>query len=209
MPNWCNNDLSITGPKKTINIIKDKLIESKKDDNDPTGIGEVRIFETLIGSKMDEANGDWYNHNIERYGTKWDVAMSDAIVSKQRINSNIEEITMTFDTAWSPPIAFCTNLSKLYPDVEIRLFYSESGSDFSGEFIVSKESGVEDNQFGYYDGLYILRKEVWWESIEYCIEYAIEENESFEDFILSHSYISEDDIDTLKGIYREIKKSFK
>lgn len=209
MPNWCNNDLSITGPKKTINIIKDKLIESKKDDNDATGIGEVRIFETLIGSKIDEANGDWYNHNLQRYGTKWDVAMSDAIVSKNRIDSKTEEITMTFDTAWSPPIEFCTNLSKLYPDLAIRLFYSESGCDFSGEFVIDKELGSYSEEYGYYEGLYLLRKEVWWESIEYCIELAIEDDESFKSFSDNHSYISEDDIDALKEIYKEIKKSFK
>jgi len=202
MPNWCYNDLSIIGPKKTISIIKKKLDEISKSSEEESST----IFSTLIGRDEEMYKNDWYSHNTGRYGTKWDVNIKDAIYDKGSVNSKNDEIHITFDTAWSPPIEFCTKLSSLYPDLEIRLFYEESGNDFSGEFTTGRDLGSFDDQYTYYEGLYFLRKESWWESIDYSIQSAVDEESSLDNFIKEHPYILEKDISRVKKMYSEAKK---
>ena len=113
MPNWCNNWLVVTG-ENTRDIV-DKI--------KPEGM----LFETLVGGKYQGNDEGWYDHNINKYGTKWDVPMNE--IDPSIVNDT--ELSFAFATAWSPPVGFCQMLSKKY-GVKVRIEYDESGCDFAG-----------------------------------------------------------------------------
>ena len=179
MPNWCSNTITINGDKKQISIIKHAL-ESNKTNN---------VFETLVGREpkyTDEQyeNGAWYDSNVSYWGTKWDVSYDDC-----QIIYDEQSITLSPDTAWSPPIEFCNNLVKMYK-VSVHIFYSEPGIGFCGETnIYLDEEGVlitDDSEYGYLEGLYILDKELFWSEVDYYIDsYGEneEEDQSVEDYV--------------------------
>jgi hypothetical protein len=159
MPNWCNNSIIINGDEKTISALV-RVIEKTKD-------GEDKVFQSLIGypDHMTKADydKDWYDTNVNWFGTKWDVSYSDC-----NMDYDETEIRLSPDTAWSPPIEFLTNLVKQYDGIEAYIFYSEGGIGFSGETkIYRDEDGhtiVDDSEYPYLEGIYLLDKELFWGS---------------------------------------------
>jgi hypothetical protein len=125
MPNWCNNSLTIKGSKKSIDAILSAFIKPNP-------------FVNLIGYDSDNyAKGDWYKHNTERFGTKWDV---DYAVCERYGDTAMKA---QFDTAWSPPCAFVEEMCKRY-EVEACMNYEEFGMGFQGTFIVDAEGNATD-----------------------------------------------------------------
>ena len=159
MPNWCNNSIRINGDEKTISALV-RVIEKTKD-------GEDKVFQSLIGypdhMTKDDYDKDWYDTNVSWFGTKWDVSYSDC-----NMDYDETEIRLSPDTAWSPPIEFLTNLVKQYDGIEAYIFYSEGGIGFSGETkIYRDEDGhtiVDDSEYPYLEGIYLLDKELFWNS---------------------------------------------
>lgn len=195
MPNWCSNAITIVGRTGTITKIKN-LLDYKSANKKPE---DLLIFETLLGydTSTEEYNKNWYELNNERYGTKWDVSVE---------NSSIEylgtEIKMYFDTAWCPPINFLQNLSEKYKDLEIHIFYEEPGMYFSGEQYFNRGSQTHSEEYDYEEGLYRLRRESWWDHIEYQIENSIDEGEDFNTFISERKFIED------KKIIKELRDRF-
>jgi len=66
---------------------------------------------------------EWYGWNIANWGTKWDVDSIDCV-----IEGNTAKVS--FDTAWSPPIAFYEHLVEL--GFTITAYYYEPGMGFCG-----------------------------------------------------------------------------
>jgi hypothetical protein len=159
MPNWCNNSIRINGDEKTISALV-RVIENTKN-------GEDRVFQSLIGypdhMTKDDYDKDWYDTNVSWFGTKWDVSYSSC-----NMDYDETEIRLSPDTAWSPPIEFLTNLVKQYDGIEAYIFYSEGGIGFSGETkIYRDEDGhtiVDDSEYPYLEGIYLLDKELFWNS---------------------------------------------
>jgi hypothetical protein len=159
MPNWCNNSIRINGDEKTISALV-RVIENTKN-------GEDRVFQSLIGypdhMTKDDYDKDWYDTNVSWFGTKWDVSYSSCNMEYEET-----EIRLSPDTAWSPPIEFLTNLVKQYDGIEAYIFYSEGGIGFSGETkIYRDEDGhtiVDDSEYPYLEGIYLLDKELFWNS---------------------------------------------
>jgi hypothetical protein len=199
MPNWCSNTITITGDKKQISIIKHAL-ESNKNKS---------VFETLVGREpryTDEQyeNGAWYDSNVSYWGTKWDVSYDDC-----QIVYDEESISLSPDTAWSPPIEFCNNLVKMYK-VVVHIFYSEPGIGFCGETnIYLDEEGTlfsDDSEYGYLEGLYILDKELFWSEVDYYVDsYGEDEEEkTMEEYVEeTFPFITEED---KKTIVEQIKE---
>jgi hypothetical protein len=159
MPNWCNNSITISGDEKIISALV-RVIENTKN-------GEDRVFQSLIGypdhMTKDDYDKDWYDTNVSWFGTKWDVSYSSCNMEYEET-----EIRLSPDTAWSPPIEFLTNLVKQYDGIEAYIFYSEGGIGFSGETkIYRDEDGhtiVDDSEYPYLEGIYLLDKELFWNS---------------------------------------------
>jgi len=68
----------------------------------------------------------WYDWRIQNWDTKWDcydVSIDD---------DDIEQLEISFNTAWSPPEAICSAIREQYPDVSVSWFYDEPGCEIAG-----------------------------------------------------------------------------
>lgn len=76
---------------------------------------------------------DWYDWSVNNWGTKWDCIGAEGDITGDR-----KSLTISFDTAWSPPIAFYNVLVEMGFDVEAT--YTEEGMSFAGHY----ENGVDE-----------------------------------------------------------------
>jgi hypothetical protein len=118
---------------------------------------------------------------------------------------NKDEITLSCETAWSPPIPFLENLCKMYK-VNAYLFYSEGGVGFAGESTfnwVNGELEVYDDECGYLEGIYKYSNEEFWSEVEYRADSILDEDQSLEDFLGEFEFVSDEDKVELTRIYNE------
>ena len=194
MPNWCENEITITGDVSE--IVKDlNSIKNKEERN---------VFKTLIGLPegigQEEYEKDWYNINLDRFGTKWDVSYEDC--DPQEFDN---ELVLTPNTAWSPPTEFCVNLAKKY-GVEVEMYYYESGMDFCGKTYILPDGTYIEDDYTYMEGLYKFDADYFWMEIESFIEYAIEEGQSVEEFLEDYKYLASYDKKELIVTFKEKTK---
>jgi hypothetical protein len=153
MPNWCMNRVVLSHP------------DSKQIDKAHRAIKKNRLFQsfhpcpraltnTMSGFHADpvrrEAHErkqkrnmdkygfkDWYGWRLAKWDTKWDICHAE-IQEKHK-----DEITVSFDTAWSPPLAFYEKLVEL--GFSVKAFYSEPGMGFAGYWNDGESHQVELN----------------------------------------------------------------
>lgn len=121
MPNWCENQIRITGDADKMKVLVDKFKELETNDEPIMGF--------LLGKDDRPANydeGGWYDYNINKFGTKWDFKYDDAEISVSDNQIRIEVLT-----AWAPPCEFLRTLCAMY-SVHARIHYDEPGMDFCG-----------------------------------------------------------------------------
>jgi hypothetical protein len=184
MPNWCSNDVVITGD---ITSIKEKLEDvNNKDDN---------FFNVLL----DGIPGD-LDSNRELLGTKWDVPI-------HQIFDNMEvsdEISLNFQTAWAPPINGLAEVAKKY-NISIEIFYTEPGCDYSGKCFIDPDGEYSDDSKSFLEGLHEYDNEGFWYHIEDNMDFYIEEYETLD--VIMDTYFKfltdEDDINGIKEIFEE------
>lgn len=136
MPNWCDNELTISGP---ITRVKEcsAAIGSKANRVDFQRIVQMPLFV--------EDEREWCR---EHWGTKWNAHGAIGIVDEL---GNEAEAEFEFATAWSPPLPIIKTLGERYPDLTFTLVYYESGMAFHGRYRV--EGGrVEEDVCGVYYG---------------------------------------------------------
>lgn len=204
MPNWCSNWIVISGDKKKINIIKSAL-ENLEDKN------KSNVFETLIGTNpsltLEEYEKNWYQSNMDRYGTKWDVSYNEC----QPRYDDENTIVIMPETAWSPPIEFCRNLCKMY-GVSVQIEYEEAGCDFAGSTKIDNEGLIsEENDYSFMEGTYRLNPEQFWSLVESDLHYKLSENSNYtiDDYIKEYdvTYISESDQKELHRFFDDVKSN--
>lgn len=160
MPNWCYNSIEVSGSPKNIGRIAAVIqtLKNSKDEDDSTS----NLFRSLIGlpskTDMDKyETGEWYNTNIEWFGTKWDVGLDFV----QEVTKDY--IFLSGETAWSPPINFCVQLAKTY-GVDVNMYYEEPGSDFCGKCVIDDEGGYSEEDYEYQHGIYVFEGfDEWYE----------------------------------------------
>ncbi len=191
MPNWCSNTLTISGHKYDIEAIVDKLKNGDKD----------KMFQTLIGTNPEiseqEYERNWYDQNISRFGTKWDISyvIDDMII-------NDESITYSFESAWSPPVEFCRHLSKIY-NVQCTLYYSEPGCGFAGQFTCDAEY-EEDDECTFLEGLYKYDNEYFWNEVESYLESYGEDELPVEEVLSNFvGVVTDEELTAIKIQYEE------
>jgi hypothetical protein len=201
MPNWCNNSIVINGDKDKIKQIRDVLETMDKTTT------ETGIFEALVGrdeniTEEQYQNGGWYNHNINRFGCKWDVSYENAV-----IDGDDEYITMNPDTAWSPPEGFCRLLAEQY-GVDVTLEYSEPGCDFAGKLSVGPDGDYEEEQYDYLEGLYHIDEDDFWMEVQSNLEYEFDEDEPrpLEEWLNDFQFVSDICKGELIELYNEVKE---
>ena len=138
MPNWCNNSISIVGPKETIKAIW----EDTNREGDEGGLLNAihpmppELNETTAPS---ESGVDWYNWRVNNWGTKWDVGLEG--LEYNEVDEDTAEITGWFDSAWSPPIGVYEVFAEQFDNCSLEASYFEPGMDFAGFW--SNENGDE------------------------------------------------------------------
>jgi hypothetical protein len=135
MPNWCNNTITLTGPKEKITAIYNKA----KEDNAllqqlkpmPTELEGTTSPAPKEGEPQPLVDGfdNWYDWRVENWGTKWDVDMDGLELSDDGTT-----ITGWFDNAWSPPIHAYEYFLTENEDCSISSLYYEGGMDFAGKW---------------------------------------------------------------------------
>jgi hypothetical protein len=88
----------------------------------------MRIAQSKYGEK------DGYTWSNSRWGVKWPVCDK----ASGRVRSGL-----WFDSPWGPPGGFMDALAGVFPDVNIRLKYEESGMEVSGSIWASGGTASE------------------------------------------------------------------
>jgi len=88
---------------------------------------------------MNEAfldGGDWYEWRLDNWGTKWDIYETHCT----RIDANT--LSMTFYTAWSPPIPVFDKLTDMGYEINAR--YLDEGWMYVGEYVDGDDWSTDD-----------------------------------------------------------------
>ena len=108
-------------------IVSEKERKEQLEKNKTANFKSYPLTEKMQKQLIDKYGYDnWYDWCCDNWGTKWDAY--DCYVSE----SLKDYCSISFDTAWSPPIPYYLALSKKYPLLRIEIEYSEIGMDFAG-----------------------------------------------------------------------------
>ena len=145
MPNWCDNQVTITGPNSVIDQIE-KIV---KEDDSHENTGLLNFFhpmpKELEGTTSPSSSADkpqpmvegfdcWYDWRVEKWSTKWEVC------EFYGVNRQGDTISFGFSSAWSPPIGAYEQFLVDNEDCSLKALYYEGGCDFMGEW----DNGSDD-----------------------------------------------------------------
>ena len=153
MPNWCDNQITITGPESVIDKIEKIVREEENIDLSSKEKGESMGLLNFMYPMPKELDGttspsssatkpqpmvdgfdNWYDWRCENWSTKWDVN------EFYGVDRQGDTISFGFSSAWSPPIGAYEKFLDKNEDCSLKAFYYEGGCDFMGEW----DNGVDD-----------------------------------------------------------------
>lgn len=168
MPNWCSNELSITGEKAVLVRFLEGLkaipasYAEEKPITEPCYTlnsyvpvpAEIQAkpyspdFSLEISSLEQECG---YNWQSEQWGTKWDCFADESFESEMKgIWSKLDDqpegitsVTLMFFSAWSPIDAWLKKVGIQFPELTFELHYIEEGASFGGVLIVEGDEVSE------------------------------------------------------------------
>ena len=151
MPNWCNNNISIShNDSAKLEALAQAVREGKFCDHVKPVPESLHIVAGRVGDDTDpkqieleaaekrnlEAHGyaTWYDFCVNEWGTKWDVE------SYEGENTQVEQgvLQFGFDSAWSPPIGIYEEL--IQQGYDVRAYYYEPGMGYVGKW----DNGIDD-----------------------------------------------------------------
>jgi hypothetical protein len=145
MPNWCTNEVEITGDNAVIQEIAE-IVKANK-----YGLFQMNDFvpmpEELRDTTAPSDRPNWYNWANSNWGTKWDLDEDAIYIVEDGV------IKLGFNTAWSPNCAFWVAFSEKYPTLRTYHKYYEEGMGFIGQAF------YEDDRFD--DNCQDITPEIW------------------------------------------------
>jgi len=118
MPNWCYNNLDITATNDEQKAVLEKVSKAEAQ--------EVWV----------DGCNNWYDWQVQNWGTKWDPEIFGSC------NYDGETLTVSFESAWAPPIAFYEWLVE--QGYEVSANYYEPGMDYAGEWVNGDDFMLEN-----------------------------------------------------------------
>ena len=133
MPNWCANNLTI---EHEDSAMVDRFVKAYNEGNTcnefipkPENIGE-----------------GWWDFCVSNWGTKWDIGCDNDQRYGLKPTRVGNQVTVTFDSAWSPPIGLYQELDDL--GFMVSATYFEPGMGFCGKWYDGNdeyyEGGIEN-----------------------------------------------------------------
>lgn len=115
MPNWCYTEYRITGPKKKVKALYNKMnqLENRKETLVPNGFGK-----TWLGNLVTSLKADW--NTISCRG-EWDMVDYDE-------SDNV--LSFSTSTAWGPCYETFDLVEEKYPGIKIYYSSEEDGMGF-------------------------------------------------------------------------------
>lgn len=115
MPNWCQNEITITNFTPEFLAMIEKVVEE----------GKENFFQTFC--PLETTDDNWYDLRNEKWGCKWDTG-----IYASSIHSDL--IHLSFDSANCPPIEFYEFLVASH-GCSIDASFKEAGNDIAGRWI--------------------------------------------------------------------------
>ena len=144
MPNWCNNNIKIEGPKDKIKKIWDSvqadedkgffnhLVPMPKELDGTTSPTPQPGWAGYKGPQpMVDGFDNWYDWRVENWGTKWDISLDDSGL-EYREDGDTAYIEGWYDTAWAPALTCFDTFIRKHNDIYVTNSYYEGGCDFAG-----------------------------------------------------------------------------
>lgn len=113
MPNYCENELYVTGDATKIAEFHERFTKHASDGEPFSFIGFVPDPGTIQG-------------RYDEWGTKWDVCFG--VLGSDDENHK----GYYFETAWSPPVPVIHAMQTQFPELRIELQYREDAIGFIG-----------------------------------------------------------------------------
>lgn len=175
MPNWCENDLWISGIEADVMNCAGKITNKSQQIRlqlilpVPTELLDIQGMppncwkELNIRGKLRRIKVDvdallkkygsisWYDWSIKNWGTKWDINECDVNNIKIYINGKAA-LKFTFSTAWSPPKPIIEMLGLNYKKLKFDMRYYECGLGYQGRFTIDGGHIVRDEENDQYRG---------------------------------------------------------
>jgi hypothetical protein len=161
MPNYCNNNIVITGPNSVIDKIE-KIANGDKGDllqyfypmpkelNDTVAGPEPKTKKEKLEKRrlqVEYGASNWYDWRVENWGTKWDI-MEFYNINRKEIGEDESEISLGFDTAWAPALGAYEKFIDENSNCSLKAYYYEPGCDFMGEWDNGIDSCFEVAKYG-------------------------------------------------------------
>jgi hypothetical protein len=161
MPNYCNNNIVITGPNSVIDKIE-KIAKGDKGDllqyfypmpkelNDTIAGPEPKTKKEKLEKRrlqVEYGASNWYDWRVENWGTKWDI-MEFYNINRKEIGEDESEISLGFDTAWAPALGAYEKFIDENSNCSLKAYYYEPGCDFMGEWDNGIDSCFEVAKYG-------------------------------------------------------------
>ena len=152
MPNWCDCDLTIEGPRDRLEqflcevVSEQSLFDFARVVPYPDQFRELDRLATEWEKKPPEErigppptdgfNQGGYEWRIENWGTKWPARG----VSLDRdqwpdLEGSSSRVSFHFSTAWSPPRPVVERAAECFPELKFALRYFERGCQYQGVFV--------------------------------------------------------------------------
>lgn len=136
MPNWCENELRISGDEEAMKAVHAAL-------NTTTDETPRLSFQALLPIPEHEKD-NWYEWSMQNWGTKWDIAEDGKGILP--LDESQAYLEYNFSTAWSPPIELLKNITDKFPGVTFQVAYAEPGVCFAGLYQILDGKVLTDEQ---------------------------------------------------------------